>query len=206
MADSTGRVYGGRSEAERRADRRARLVAAGLELFGTAGWAGTTIEQLCARASVATRSFYEEFPGREQLIQAVYDDVVQSATDAVLVALSTCGRSLPDRIETGVAAYVDHLTQDPRRARVAYREVRAVGGLEEHRHAVMVRFAELMEADLQGRVLPEDPVRRRVLTLALAGAVSETLVDWAASDPPPPLTPLREELTRLFTVALAADS
>ncbi|MGZ6827110.1 MAG: TetR/AcrR family transcriptional regulator, partial [Mycobacteriales bacterium] len=73
MADA-GRVYGGRSEEERRADRRARLVAAGLELFGTEGWAGATIERLCAGAGVATRSFYEEFSSREALLRAVYED------------------------------------------------------------------------------------------------------------------------------------
>lgn len=159
MTDTAGRVYGGRSEAERRADRRDRLVEAGLELFGTSGWTNVTIEQLCAAASVATRSFYEEFPGRESLIQAVYDEVVRSASEAVVAALATSDCSLAGQIAAGVGAYIDHVT--------------------------------------------EDPVRRRVRTLALAGALSEVLVDWvAAPGPPSSLVPLREELVRLFTVAL----
>lgn len=204
MTDTAGRVYGGRSEAERRADRRARLVDAGLQLFGTEGWAAVTIERLCAQASVATRSFYEEFPGRESLIQAVYDDVVRTATEAVVAAVAGSGTSLPTRISAGIAAYVRHVTEDPRRARVAYREVRAVGGLEQHRHAVMVGFAELLEADLPGPVLPHEPARRRVITLALAGAVSEVLVDWVAHpEPRPALEPVCEELSRLFTGVLS---
>ena len=47
------RGYGGRSAAERRAERRERLLAAGLELFGTRGYAATSIERLCAAASVS---------------------------------------------------------------------------------------------------------------------------------------------------------
>jgi AcrR family transcriptional regulator len=41
-----GRVYGGLSAPERRADRRERLLDAGLELFGTAGFTKTTIPML----------------------------------------------------------------------------------------------------------------------------------------------------------------
>lgn len=203
MQDGGGRVYGGRSEPERRADRRQRLVAAGLELFGNEGWHGASIERLCAHASVATRSFYEEFPGREALVRAVYDEVVRTTVEAVLGRLAGVGPRLEDRVAAGVAAYVDHLTEDPRRASVVYREVRAVEGLETHRHGVMVEFAALMEQDLGVQVLPSDPARRRVLTLALAGALCEVLVDWLGRPPPrPDLAPVREELVRLFDKAL----
>ena len=157
MTQPEGRRYGGRSEAERRADRRARLVAAGLDLFGTEGWHAVTIERLCARASVATRSFYEEFPNRESLIRAVYDDVVLSAGTAVLEALEGSGAAPAGRIAAGIGAYLRHLTDDPRRARVAYREVRAVGGLEQHRHETMVVFAALVEGGLPDPVLPATP-------------------------------------------------
>ncbi|HEU0104485.1 MAG TPA: helix-turn-helix domain-containing protein [Mycobacteriales bacterium] len=203
MSEPKGRVYGGLSEPERRAARRARLVEAGLDLFGTEGWHAVTIERLCAGASVATRSFYEEFPGRESLIQAVYDEVVRGATLAVVAALGSAGPVLADRISAGVGAYLRHVTDDPRRAQVAYREVRAVGGLEQHRHEVMLGFAQLMETNLDGPVLPTEPDRRRVMTLALAGAVSEVLVDWvAAPEPRPPLEPICDELSRLFTAVL----
>lgn len=215
MTEPVGRVYGGRSEAERRADRRDRLIQTGLELFGTEGWHPVTIERLCAGASVATRSFYEEFPSREALLQAAYDEVVRTASVAVVAAMGhlppdTAGRdaatrasALRERIDVGVSAYLRHVTEDPRRARIAYREVRVVGSLEQHRHETMVGFAEQMAADLCPSGLPEEPARRRARTLALAGAISEVLVDWVAMpEPRPPLEPLRAELCRLFTVAL----
>ena len=111
-----GRVYGGRSELERRADRRTRLIDAGLELFGTEGWSGATIERLCGCAGVATRSFYEEFASREALLKAVYEDVMHGVVSAVLPrALAPVG-SAEERIRIGLAGYVDYLTEDPRRA------------------------------------------------------------------------------------------
>ena len=53
-------------DAQQRLDERRRLLLdAGLELFGTAGYAATSVEQLCQAAYVSTRSFYELFPNKE---------------------------------------------------------------------------------------------------------------------------------------------
>ncbi len=68
-----GRTYRGRSPEERRAERRERLLEAGLKLFGGEGYAATSIERLCAHARVTARHFYEEFPTREALLLAVFD-------------------------------------------------------------------------------------------------------------------------------------
>ena len=198
-----GRTYAGRSNAERRADRRERLLDAGLELLGTVGWQATSIERLCATASVATRAFYDSFGSREDLLREVYDGVVASTVASVLAATGSAGPTLSERIEAGVAAYVQHLTEDPRRLTVVYREARALPSLAAHRHEAMVGFAAVLEQDLSIHVLPPDPGRRRVLTLALAGAVCEVLLDWLDQPVPrPPLAPVLQELRRLFAVAL----
>ena len=89
------RSYAGRTAAERRAERRERLLEAGLQLFGTDGYAATSIEKLCAAAGVSTRSFYEEFDGREALLMALHDRVTQRALDAVIAALGTDERDRP---------------------------------------------------------------------------------------------------------------
>jgi AcrR family transcriptional regulator len=198
MADS-GRVYGGRSEHERRADRRARLISAGLDLFGTEGWAGATIEKLCAAAGVATRSFYEEFSGREELLLAVYEDVMSGVVASVIPRVEASTGSPVERIRVGLAGYIDYLTEDPRRARVAHREVRAAGVLETDRHAMVLRFAALIAH--QTRL--EDGARGKVLSLALAGAVTEVLVDWVAHPEPRPDTgPIIEALVGLYVAAV----
>lgn len=203
MAEAAGRVYGGRSEAERRADRRQRLVEAGLELFGTQGWQAASIERLCAAACVATRSFYEEFAGREALMRAVYDAVVAESAAVALHAFAAPDALLEQRIVHAVHAYVEHLTQDPRRARILYRDVPSVSSLAEHRHTVMLSFADVLEEGSAGRPLfPDDPAPRRVAMLALAGGLGEVILDWVSSPEPPPLAPVCEGLARLVTCML----
>jgi AcrR family transcriptional regulator len=200
MTDS-GRVYGGRSEQERRADRRARLISAGLELFGTEGWAGATIERLCAVAGVATRSFYEEFSSREALLRAVYEDVMGGVVMAILPRVAEATGSPSERIRVGLAGYVRYLTEDPRRARVAHREVRAAGVLEQDRHAMVLRFADIIATETR---LAEG-AQGRILGLALAGAVTEVLVDWVAQPEPRPDTgPIVDTLVQLFVAAVTS--
>ncbi|MDP9436502.1 MAG: TetR/AcrR family transcriptional regulator [Actinomycetota bacterium] len=204
----SGRVYGGRSEAERRADRRARLLAAGLELFGTDGWAGTSIERLCSAASVATRSFYEEFASREQLLLTVYDSVMEDAAQAVRDAVTRGSGDPLGRTRAGVAAYVGHLTEDPRRAQIVNRELRAAYALPEvrrHRQLTLNRMAELVEQEVVRRAVRAEPERRRVLALALAGAVNEVLGDWVSHpEPRPPVEPLVEELAFIYVAVLGS--
>jgi AcrR family transcriptional regulator len=192
-------VYGGRSELERRSDRRTRLLNAGLELFGTEGWQGATIERLCSAAGVATRSFYEEFASREALLLAVYEQIMEGVLDSLLPAVQSASGPVEDRIRLGLGGYVRHLTEDPRRAKVAHREIRMAGVLENDRHAMVLRFAEVIahEAHL------ESGAAGRVLGLALAGAVSEVLVDWIAQAEPRPATePIVDALVRLYVAAI----
>lgn len=197
-----GRVYGGRSERERRADRRARLLAAGLDLFGTDGWTSTTIERLCTSAGVATRSFYEEFTGREALLLAVFEDVLAGVVAEVTPRVRGL-RSIEEQVRAGLGGYVAHLTSDPRRARVVHHEIRVAGTLEDHRRAAVIRFADLIAHTAR---LPESP-RTHIVGIALAGAVNEVLVDWVnqpepRSDP----APLVDVLVELYLAALATPS
>lgn len=195
-----GRVYGGRSEDERRTDRRERLLAAGLDLFGTEGWQGASIERLCSHAGVATRSFYEEFGSREGLLLAVYENVMDGVLTSVLPELQASRASLEERTRIGLGGYVRYLTEDPRRARVAHKEVRIAGVLESDRHAMVLRFAEVIAAE--GHL--EKGAHGRALALALTGAVSEVLVDWVShAEPRPDTGPMVEALVRLYVAAIS---
>ncbi|MDQ6648652.1 MAG: TetR/AcrR family transcriptional regulator [Actinomycetota bacterium] len=197
-----GRRYGGRSLPQRRADRRRRLLDAALDLFGTTGYAGVPIERLCAAASVATRSFYEEFPGREQLLLAVYEEITSAATMAVTEALEAAPRELAPRVQAGLSAYVGFVTSDPRRARIAHQEARAAGLLEGNRHAAVVAFAAIIEREALAVGAQRGAADGRLLALALAGAANELLVDWTTSDPRPPTEPILRQLCQLFVAAL----
>src|SRR6202012_4111263 len=117
------RRYGGKTASERRAQRREQLLDAGLELFGTGGYAATTIEALCARAGLNPRYFYEQFAGREQLLGAVYERHVEQVLTVVSAAIDRSGADPAARLRAGLTAFVEATLADERGARVNYFEM-----------------------------------------------------------------------------------
>lgn len=75
---SSGRRIRGLDAEERRSERRQALLDAGLELFAAQGFAATTIEQLCQRAYVGTKAFYEAFESRDDLYRSLLAQITTS--------------------------------------------------------------------------------------------------------------------------------
>ena len=116
---------GGRSLEPRRADRRGRLIAAGLQEIGTAGYpAPPPSRTFCARAGLTERYFYEQFADREALLIGVFDHVIEIVSRATFAAAQAAPptESAP-RVRAGIQAFLTALSEDPRRARVQLVEV-----------------------------------------------------------------------------------
>lgn len=200
------RSYGGRSAEERRAERRERLLAAGLELFGTRGYAATSIERLCATASVSTRNFYEEFSGREELLTALHRDINERAAGALSDAYADAADAgLAARVERAVRAFVTVTASDPRWARIAFVEVIGVSaGLERHRLTWRGRWEDALldmtrEAVDRGEAVDRD---YRLTMIAVIGAVNNLVHHWSARGQDIPLDDITSELTRLIIAVL----
>lgn len=203
-----GRVYGGQSAAGRTAERRARLLVAGLDAFGTHGYQGTTIEQLCASANVATRSFYEIFASREALLIALHDEINDRALDAVVTALGTADEhDLGARAIAAFTAYLDVITTDPRWVRITLREtVGASPATYAARRQALDRFADFLHAELQrladAGVIPQRD--HRLTAVAVIGgltALVESLLPPGAAPRalrPAAVARVREEGVRLI--------
>ncbi len=69
------RTWGGRTPEERRAQRRRKLIEAGLAIWLEHGWAAVTMRGVCTRAALNDRYFYEHFADRDELLGAVWDEV-----------------------------------------------------------------------------------------------------------------------------------
>jgi AcrR family transcriptional regulator len=200
------RSYGGRSAQERRAERRERLLAAGLELFGTRGYAATSIERLCATASVSTRNFYEEFTGREELLTALHTSINERAAEALATAYAgAAGDGLGTRVERAVRAFVTVTASDPRWARIAFVEVIGVSaGLEQHRFRWRGQWEDALttmarEAVERGEAIDRD---YRLTMIAIIGAVNNLVHHWSARDQDIPLDDIIDELTHLILAAV----
>lgn len=182
---------------ERQADRRRRLLDAGLGQFGTSGYARTTIEGLCAGAGVTPRHFYDEFGGREALLVAVFNEIVGWVTDAVGAALAAAPEDPVARARAGLGAFLHGLLDDPRRARVACVEIVGVSPeVEAHRRGVLHDFAALITGEADR--LAEGRRDFSLAALALVGGTNELVVEWVVGDRRLPIDVLVEEITRLF--------
>jgi len=61
----------------RSVEKRARLEAAGLALFGEKGYENTSVEEIARRAKLAVGSFYQHFRSKRQLLLALMDELLE---------------------------------------------------------------------------------------------------------------------------------
>jgi AcrR family transcriptional regulator len=61
---------------ERSREKRARLKAAALALFGEKGYEGASVEEIARRADLAVGGFYQHFRSKRQLLLALMDELL----------------------------------------------------------------------------------------------------------------------------------
>jgi len=62
---------------KRSLEKRARLKAAGLALFGEKGYENTSVDEIARRAKLAVGSFYQHFRSKRQLLLALMDELLE---------------------------------------------------------------------------------------------------------------------------------
>jgi AcrR family transcriptional regulator len=186
--DEPRRLHAGRTYEERRAERRQALLDTGLELFGTKGYRNVTIEEICRVSHVTTRYFYEEFASRDDLLLALYDELMGGLIPATR---ATGDEHAVDRHELArerVATMIHLLVDDPRVARIVYLETIGVSDALEMRRREWHRgFAALFAEKAQG-FEPDVPLEAlRLRGLAAIGILDEIVVDQLLRPDPLPL-------------------
>ncbi len=206
-APSALRRYAGRSGQERQRLRCERLLAAALDLFGTAGYANTSIRSVCERAGLNERYFYESFRTREDLLAALYEQVVEEVTRAAIDAVTDTEPELEARARAGLGAFLRLLTGDIRKARVLSIEVVGVNDqLERRRRQTLHAFADFLDQQAFTLVGASGPPQMDVMLTArsLVGATNELLIDWILGNLDHSVEELIEHCTRLFVVGAHA--
>jgi AcrR family transcriptional regulator len=173
------RIYGGVNQEQRVASRRAALIASALELLGTEGLTGTSVRAVCASAGLTARYFYESFENLDALLVAVFDEIVAEVAATVVAASVAAPADARAKARAAIAAFVELIGVDPRKARVLFVEARAVEALEQRRFEAMHGMAALVAA--QGRAFYgiTAPDRLTDMTaMMLVGGLTETLLAW----------------------------
>ncbi len=126
VATSSGRLFAGRTADERRADRRAQLIAAAARVYGDRGYRNATVKAVCDAAGLTERYFYESFRNSEDLLCACF----QQGADALLADVREAGAAQGGpplaRARAGVLVYLQHLREEPAPARVYLIEMSSV--------------------------------------------------------------------------------
>lgn len=200
------RAYGGISPEQRRAERRAKLLQAGLQLFTSTGFAGTKITEVCTEAGVSTRNFYEEFASKEELLRDLHDLINATAFTRVRTTLAELeATDLDTRITTLLDVFLSSVTADPRAPRLNYVEAVGVNAEIEQQHVRWVTtWAEFIESEaLRAAAAGVAPQRSyRLTAIALVGAITGLLREWQAHRPPLAVDEIAAEIRELVLAAI----
>lgn len=202
------RSYGGKTAGERTAERRARLVAATVDVLAEQGEARTTMTAICAAAGLTERYFYESFSTLDDALLAALDSVCEEITQVVVDALATTTGPPDERVNAVMGALVALVVRSPDRMRVAVIHSSANPRLRTRRHELIGDFAGLVAreaAELYGdRAWPAD--RARIHGLLYVAGFAELLAAWLSGDVDLAPDDLVETAGALFTaVSRRAD-
>lgn len=188
-----------RFERRRRRNRQA-LIDAAIELFQQRGLRGAKIEEICARADVAPRTFFNHFETREHLYAAIAEQRARQAAE-MYEAAAEDPRALPVRLRDLFGRLADYLAERP-----LYRElvgemlrIRTGSGSEVVRRGSLGRAARRFVARGVERGEITDSIRTEVLADLMLGAINVALANWSASK----TYPLRRELRDTADALLA---
>ncbi len=170
--------------AEQVAQTRAALVAAGRRLFGTEGYAATSVEDLAREARVTTGALYHHFPTKLAVFEAVFD----LAHTELMVAAAQAAEDAPDEVEAlarGFDSFLDAVLE-PEVQQIVIIDAPAVLGLArftelDERYAFAVIVMALEKAVESGLLRIADPP---TLTRLLLGALTRGAMLIANSPDP----------------------
>jgi AcrR family transcriptional regulator len=174
------RDYDGKTAAERVAERRRRLVDAGLELFGERGYAATSIRAVLRQAGLQDRYFAESFADLDCLLAAVYDQIIDEEVTLCRAAIDAA-----DSPSAGARAMIDALGRyaqgNPARMRVKLLEAPGGGPVtSRHRQVGQRRLAELVAGLLPRPGRGPDPFP---VAIGIVAAANELLLAWLSGEP-----------------------
>jgi AcrR family transcriptional regulator len=170
--------------AEQVAQTRAALVAAGRQLFGTKGFAATSVEDIARAARVTTGALYHHFPTKASVFEAVFEQVHAEMLVATAEASAVAEGTL-EMLNAGFDVFLDWVLE-PAVQRIIVTDGPAVLGLArfvelDERYALEPSVEALEAANASGLLRVEDP---QTLVLLLFGAMTRAGLLIASSPDP----------------------
>lgn len=188
------RPYAGVEPAKRLAQRRNRLLNAGLELLGgDAEQSDLTVRGICQTACVATRHFYESFSDKDEFVAAVFDWVIAqlAATTQAAVATAPTG----EQTRAGMTNIVNIIEGDPRIGRLVFSSRLSNATVLRKRVESTALFAVLSGEHAEAALQVPASDRIKAGAHFVVGGVAQTVSAWLAGDVHLSVTDMVDQLT-----------
>ena len=195
----TARAYRGVSPEDRRAQRRDKLIAAAIAVYGKRGYRQATVKAVCEEAGLTERYFYESFDNSEALLITSYHAVTHRVFADIAAAAQAAGRARGARARAMLHAYFGALQRDPQSARVFLVEIRGVSRAVDQAFdaSLQVIGAEIARHAAPGAADDE------LLRAGVIGGVMHIALRWIDQGYQPPLDSVVETALRLGMVLAA---
>jgi AcrR family transcriptional regulator len=203
---TTGRRYGGVDSEERQRQRKAKLIDAGLAVFGEQGYHQSTVRDVCKQAQLTSRYFYESFDGMEALFKAVYIAVNRELMQSTIMSLASCQPEPEKLAEAALRTFLEFIRQDPHRARVALIDALNVGeSMNVLADKASQDFAQLIGGFMQQMFprLEETGLDIKMLANGLVGANTRIATQWVADRCKTPVNDVLRNILVLFQACIA---
>jgi AcrR family transcriptional regulator len=197
------RHYGGKAASDRSDERRRKLLAAGLELFGTQGYAATSVKSLCTEAGLTERYFYESFRNREDIFMVVAGRSAAGLARQLAPLMQRPPDNVQDQVRDGLQIVFQWFRDDPRRARVQLIEPLTIGPQMTELYRQVTGGFILMLRDMAlkwfGPALQAQQLDAQLLSTAMVGAVVEMTKAWVLEACPQPVEEMVRNAMAIYT-------
>ncbi|QKG25249.1 TetR family transcriptional regulator [Actinomadura verrucosospora] len=176
----------------------ARILAAVVEIAGTAGYRGLTVDSIIADAGVSRATFYVHFKNKDDAFLRAGDAVLEEMIGRVVGA----HQGEPDatsRVRASLGALLGYLSENPRAARMCIVESMSAGPLAaERRERALAAFAQVV-TDNMHELFPHYP-NPELMAETIVGGIYQVAYARIARGETERLPELRDGLLHTFAV------
>lgn len=175
------RPYRGVNAAQRIAERKRKLLEAGLDLLGgQSAPAELTVRAICTQAGLAARYFYESFADKDAFVSAVFDWVVADIAATTQAAVTAA--PVREQSRQGMANIVRTISEDARVGRLLF-NIHLTNPVVVRKRAESGALFALLSGQHAGNALQVEPSEQiKAAAHFVVGGVGQTLSAWLAGE------------------------
>src|SRR4051794_26664101 len=166
-----------------KAANRAAILEAARTVFSELGFGATTVRDIVRETDLAAGTFYNYFPDKECVLQALLDEAAAEIRSRVRAARKQ-SRTVEEFVGGGFLAYYGYLVEDPQTFELLRRNAGTIRSMfdEPTVGAGVQELREDLAAGIRSGLLPDHDVE--YMASAMVGAGFEVAVRMLERDPP----------------------